>query len=125
MRVSLPISTVGRAWVLLSTRPTACARRSTKSGVMGASPTVPRMPSVPKYVLLMMVSPSGSRLCDSRGPDLQGGHGFPDVVHPDDARAAVHREHGRGHAGDGPFVDELARDRAQRRLARPTGQQRA
>ena len=51
MRVSLPISTVGRASVFLSTRPTACARRNTKSGVMGACPTVPRMPSVPKYFL--------------------------------------------------------------------------
>jgi hypothetical protein len=54
MRVSLPISTVGWASLRLSTRPTAWARRNTKSGVMGRLPTVPRMPSVPKYLRVMI-----------------------------------------------------------------------
>ena len=39
------------------TRPTAWPSRSMKSGVMGACPTVPRMPSVPKYVLLIVGCP--------------------------------------------------------------------
>jgi hypothetical protein len=48
IRVSLPISTVGRRSSAFSTWPTAWPRRSMKSGVIGGVPTVPRMPSVPK-----------------------------------------------------------------------------
>src|ERR1700712_690166 len=54
MRVSLPMSTVGRCCFFFSTRPTACASRSTKSGVIGGWPTVPRIPSVPKYFLVIV-----------------------------------------------------------------------
>jgi hypothetical protein len=55
MRVSLPINTTGCSSFCRKTRPTAWANRITKSGVMGACPTVPRMPSVPKYFLVMVV----------------------------------------------------------------------
>src|SRR5690554_6917024 len=49
IRVSLPIK------ILLcpsaaNTAPVAQPSRNTKSGVIGYSPTVPRMPSVPKYL---------------------------------------------------------------------------
>src|SRR5258706_7969572 len=60
MRVSLPIIAAGRpplaaSW-LASTRPAAWPRRSTNSGVIGNSPTLPRTPSVPKYFLLMCLA---------------------------------------------------------------------
>jgi len=42
------VAKFGRATVRRITRPTAWPRRSMKSGVTGACPTVPRMPSVPK-----------------------------------------------------------------------------
>src|SRR5450755_4446810 len=58
MRVSLPINTAGvspgrLADSAASTRPAAYPRRSTSSGVIGGSPTRPRMPSVPKYFLVI------------------------------------------------------------------------
>ena len=73
MRVSLPISTVGRLLVRRNTRPTAWPRRSMKSGVMGDWPTVPRMPSVPKYcrvmsVLFLVVVLRGRLLCQRHPP---------------------------------------------------------
>src|SRR5687767_4029231 len=71
MRVSLPIRTVGLASLFLSTLPTACASRSMKSGVIGGWPTVPRMPSVPKYCgwrSFIIASPHATRLHDSACP---------------------------------------------------------
>src|SRR5690606_33564521 len=137
MRVSLPISTVGWASVRLSTRPTAWARRSTKSGVMGAWPTVPRMPSVPKYWRAMKRSPGILRLCNRAiigaraapstrsAPHLQRLDGLAHVVHAHDVRAALHRKQGRGHTGAHAIGWHLdAGDGPQRRLARPAREQR-
>jgi hypothetical protein len=47
MRVSLPISTVGRGFAARSTGPRR-AQAQHEVGVIGERPTVPRMPSVPK-----------------------------------------------------------------------------
>src|SRR3990172_927738 len=49
MRVSLPIRTLLPLPSLPSTRPTAQPSLSMNSALIGASPTLPRMPSVPKY----------------------------------------------------------------------------
>ncbi|KAG0737904.1 hypothetical protein G6F24_017770 [Rhizopus arrhizus] len=61
MRVSLPISTIGRrpSWPrwATSTRPRALPRRSTKSAEITPWPTRPRMPSVPKYLRLPIKPP--------------------------------------------------------------------
>ena len=54
-RVSLPIR-ISRRPLRAKTRPAAQPSRKQKSGVIGASPTRPRMPSVPKYFLVMSVS---------------------------------------------------------------------
>ena len=58
IRVSLPIST-GPSPSLANTLPAAQPNFMMKSGVMGASPTLPRIPSVPKYfrVFLLMDIP--------------------------------------------------------------------
>src|SRR5512145_3358463 len=56
MRVSLPMHTAGFEDCLESTFPAAYPRRSTKSGVIGLSPIVPRTPSVPKYLRLTGIS---------------------------------------------------------------------
>ena len=112
--------------VRLSTRPTACARRSTKSGVMGGWPTVPRMPSVPKYFLLMVdcsvavvMSP---RLCSrlrafasapqqpARCQTVSASTVAAHVVHAHDARAALHREQRRRDAGRQALADRPAGD---------------
>ena len=50
-RVSLPMSTLGLPRApRAKTRPAAQPSFITKSGVMGATPTRPRTPSVPKYL---------------------------------------------------------------------------
>jgi len=53
MRVSLPISTIGRS-PSANTRPIARPRRTMNSGVIGCSLARPRMPSVPKYFFSVM-----------------------------------------------------------------------
>src|SRR6185436_4378896 len=77
MRVSLPISTAacspaGRSCSAASTLPAAYPRRITKSGVMGASPTRPRTPSVPKYFLLLFFI--GLKKLHLRLPATQAGN---------------------------------------------------
>src|SRR3569832_2856546 len=50
MRVSLPMRTLpGPPWVRASTLPAAPPSFRTNSALLGDSPTLPRMPSVPKY----------------------------------------------------------------------------
>src|SRR5574340_1190929 len=76
MRVSLPISTVG-CWFggrlprsATSTCPAAYPRCITNSGVIGDSPTLPRTPSVPKYLrpilLFLHCIPDGQRIAHGR-----------------------------------------------------------
>ena len=61
IRVSLPISTVGRAPSIrcqseaASTLPAEYPRCRINSGVMGSLPTRPRIPSVPKYLLVNLI----------------------------------------------------------------------
>jgi hypothetical protein len=45
-------------------------------------------------------------------------------VHAYDARAPLHRQYGGGDAGHEALLDRQAGNRAERRLARPAGQQR-
>ena len=78
-----------------------------KSGVIGAVPTVPRMPSVPKWVLLM----EESKACGRRGGEIIGRAGgrssrslsaatvARNVVDANDARATLDRENGGDDAG--------------------------
>src|SRR5436190_22215552 len=72
MRVSLPISTAGRPagrrGSAANVRPAAQPSFITSSGVIGASPTRPRTPSVPKYSRFIPVrSPlRQARLCARR-----------------------------------------------------------
>ena len=66
-------------------------------------PTVPRMPSVPKYVLLMVSSAAvwsvGRSAAPARLPDRQRIDRRGDIVHAHDARAALHRQQRRRDAG--------------------------
>mmetsp|Transcript_53268 Transcript_53268/g.124851 ORF Transcript_53268/g.124851 Transcript_53268/m.124851 type:complete len:956 (-) Transcript_53268:390-3257(-) len=127
MRVSLPIKTVGRSFVLRSTRPTAWPRRSMKSGVIGSCPTVPRMPSVPKYLrlieLFLLVNRRNCRRIDGV-PNLEGVHGCSDIVHAQHLRAGIHRAQCGSEARSQTLIDRPARDLAQRSLARPADEQR-
>src|SRR5262245_31116323 len=68
MRVSLPISTAGWPPLPDRTLPAAYPSRSTKSGVIGLCPTVPRTPSVPKCLRLMasLVAPCYHRSAFAR-----------------------------------------------------------
>src|ERR1051325_10044188 len=70
MRVSLPMMILREPW-LACTFPAAQPNFSTNSGVIGASPTRPRMPSVPKYLRLLIVVISLSCQCG-----FHHSHGF-------------------------------------------------
>ena len=83
--MSLPISTVARlplrTHLRRSSRPVACPSIITKSGVIGATPTSPRTPSVPKYFLCSFMrrlwfaacsaTPNGASLLASPGQRWQ------------------------------------------------------
>src|SRR5574340_1077129 len=117
MRVSLPISTVG-CWFggrlprsATSTWPAAYPKRMTNSGVIGDSPTLPRTPSVPKYlrpILLFLHSiPDGQRIAHGRN-----------IVYPEQTRATRHGCEMRRHAGKFALLDRTPGQGAQHRLAR-------
>src|SRR5882672_10439048 len=83
----------------------------TKSGVIGLSPTVPRTPSVPKCLRLMI-------------------EGFPDrdhvarlfhVVDPQYSRPALQSEQSHGKAAGQALADRPAGDLRQAGLARQAG----
>jgi hypothetical protein len=126
MRVSLPISTVGRSSVRLSTRPTACARRSTKSGVMGAGPPCRGCRRCRNTSCSCLVSPGA----DCTGPPAWRPR--PSVPPRSRARRAPARcaRRARRPAAPprrwGPCASRHRRRPcgAQRGLARPAGQQR-
>ncbi len=129
MRVSLPISTVGRDSVFLSTRPTACASRSTKSGVIGrladraANAVGAEILSCHAVVRCSCVCCSDSRHRAARRrapPRCRAHHARARSAAPRSTASTAaatlghHALAGRRDAGD----------RAQRGLARPAGQQR-
>src|SRR2546425_8845569 len=114
MRVSLPMHTAGLLLLADKTLPAAYPRRSTKSGVIGLEPTVPRTPSVPKYLRVMLISLP-------HGDDVLG---FFHVVHPQDFRAALQRQQSQGEASRQPLLHGPAGEHAQRRLARQARQHR-
>src|SRR5262245_49549520 len=107
MRVSLPISTAGWRPVPERTLPAAYPSRSTKSGVMGLCPTVPRTPSVPKCLRLILISL----------PDRDDVPGFFHVVDPQYCRAALEREQSHREAARQALVDRPAGDLSQGGLA--------
>src|SRR5512141_3102869 len=98
-----------------------------KSGVIGGWPTVPRMPSVPKYVLFMAGEEGWARssACQAGGlPDGERIDGRRDVVDADDARAALDGGQRRGDARGKALADRSTGERAERRLARPADEER-
>src|SRR5688500_2136944 len=112
MRVSLPINTVGRwadeVWRCASTLPAAYPIFMTSSGVMGISPTLPRTPSVPKYLRCMTpIRSEALRSGDSTSdgvPYSERIAGFADIVHTHDTRAGIDRKERGCHAA----VDSIA-----------------
>src|SRR5574340_1798077 len=114
MRVSLPISTVG-CWFggrlprsATSTCPAAYPKCITNSGVIGDSPTLPRTPSVPKYLRPIPVF----LYCIPDGQCVTHGH---DIVYPDQTSALCHRHQVRRYAGKLAFVHSTPRQGAQHR----------
>src|SRR5487761_2000913 len=125
MRVSLPISTAGRrpgdnCPRRTSTSPAAYPRRTMKSGVIGGSPTRPRMPSVPKYFLVIF----WSSIFFNGGQHRKRVAGRRDVVHAQYRGAILRRNQRRGNAGSKTVIGGFAGDLAERGLARPAGEQR-
>src|SRR5690625_4639913 len=58
MRVSLPMTTVGRTvagFISTGTLPAAYPRRKARSGLILSPPTTPRIPSVPKYFRAVVI----------------------------------------------------------------------
>src|SRR5689334_16785266 len=97
------------------TRAAALASRRAKSTVIGACPTLPRTPSVPKYFLLKgQFSDEIQRmmLAERRAGNADGIHGFRHIMRPDDP-GSVQDSNGRQRhtprqaARDGP-AGELA-----------------
>src|SRR4051812_32459232 len=86
MRVSLPMQTAECwRWPLTSparTLPAAYPSRRTKSGVIGLAPTVPRTPSVPKYLRVILE-------CLPHGDHVPG---FLHIMHAQYCRAALQRK---------------------------------
>src|SRR3989442_6141738 len=114
MRVSLPMHTAGLLLLADKTLPAAYPRRSTKSGVIGLEPTVPRTPSVPKYLRVIFISlPHGNDV-----------FGLFHVVHTEYVRAAVQREQSEGQASGEALLHRPAGDQPQRRLARQAREHR-
>src|SRR5204863_2730034 len=98
----------------------AYASRSTNSGVMGSRPTRPRIPSVPKYLRLIVLprAPAGSRASSKRPPDTNGVHCFPDIVHAHEVRPILDCEERGGNAPGRALAHGTTRDVADRFLAR-------
>src|SRR5258706_12462880 len=93
--------TWGWGFFLRRTLPAAYPSRMTKSGVIGLSPTVPRTPSVPKYLrdicALCDLPCYATYLCNLRHslvglPELDDVPGFLHVVPPQYCRSCLQRE---------------------------------
>ena len=104
---------VARRVSAASTRPAAQPSFSTSSGVIGASPTRPRMPSVPKYRRVIGSTAFHCQIRFDRAPHLQRIDRLAHVVHADDGRAARDRGQRRGEARRQPLVDGAPGDRAR------------
>src|SRR3954469_23542355 len=89
----------------------------TKSGVIGASPTRPLTPSVPKY-LRDIARYSRAH----RAPDRERVSGRGDVVNAHDSSPALDGQQSRRHAGRHSLIGRPAGDRPERRLARKPGE---
>src|SRR4051812_8701048 len=86
----------------------------TKSGVIGLSPTVPRTPSVPKYLRDILVGlPDGDDVAR-----------LPYVMDTQYCRPAEQREQSHREACRQPLLRAAAGDPAERGLARPADEQR-
>src|SRR5487761_2369428 len=125
MRVSLPISTAGRSPGdscprRTSTSPAAKPKRTMKSGVIGGSPTSPRMPSVPKYFLVIF----WSSILSHRREHRKRVAGSRDVMHAQYCGALLRRQQCRGNARSQTVAGGLAGERAERGLARPAREHR-
>src|SRR5580700_946691 len=97
-----------------------------KSGVIGASPTRPRMPSVPKYLLLLPLS-AIDRHCGCADDGVvyrQRVPGRSDVVHAHNGCAAFYRHQRRGDAAVDAIAGCAAGDFADGAFARPADQHR-
>src|SRR4051794_16206605 len=84
----------------------------TKSGVIGLSPTVPRTPSVPKYLRVISF------------PDRDDVPRFLHVVHPQYCRPALQCKQSHGETACQPVAGRPARELAKRSFPGETGKQR-
>src|SRR5258706_9431814 len=90
-----------------------------KSGVIGISPTVPRTPSVPKYLRVMLLSFATRGL-----PHRDDVPRLSYVMHAKYSRAALQGEERHGEAAGQPLGDRPPGQLAERRLARQPGEER-
>src|SRR4051812_16243817 len=91
----------------------------TKSGVIGISPTVPRTPSVPKYLRVMQLSFATRGL-----PDRDDVPRLSHVMHAKYSRATLQGEERHGEAAGQPLGHRPPGQFSERRLARQPGKQR-
>ncbi|MNP30634.1 hypothetical protein D3C76_1237140 [compost metagenome] len=104
IRVSLPIR-MRHLPCLRKAIPAAQPSLSMKSGVIGNCPTCPRIPSVPKYFLLMnmlRVFLFRRLNCSDHAYSVDG---FRDIVHAQDAGTLCHRQRGKGETAVQALMD--------------------
>src|SRR5450830_245762 len=122
IRVSLP-TRMRHAPMLRNAMPAAQPSLSMKSGVIGNSPTRPRIPSVPKYFFVIS-APSflfGRFYCGKHADDI---HGLSDIVHAQDARTLGHSKCRKRQPTIKPLAQRTIQRLTYHALARNADQQR-
>src|SRR6185369_4873288 len=98
--------TLGWGFFFRRTLPAAYPSRMTKSGVIGLSPTVPRTPSVPKYLRIVEGFPDRDHVAR-----------FFHIMDPQYSRAALQSEQSHGQAAGQALADRPAGNPRQAGLA--------
>src|SRR5450830_1711774 len=109
--------------MLRNAMPAAQPSLSMKSGVIGNSPTRPRIPSVPKYFFVIS-APSflfGRFYCGNHADDI---HGLGDIMHTQDARTLGHSKCRKRQPTIKPIAHRTIQRLTYHALARNADQQR-